>query len=185
MSEILLPKSLPFHNCMEELISIKQQSLSISTQHANLKKMQTKNQLREILDTAKNLGSTTLYSRSIQTTSHLNLIKSKEAVRNWSCKKVSDSKYEGFEERKMHAVFKEGDCHYSSSESKKTRTSGGSFFVELNESIRKGKCRGRNKNHIKNPDTELTNKPATQEKTIPQDFPTAEQTQKTLQTFSD
>ena len=55
------------------------------------------------------------------------VLKSREAVRNWKCKKISDSKYEGVEEREMHAVFKEGSCHYSLSESRKTRRTERSF----------------------------------------------------------
>ena len=55
------------------------------------------------------------------------VLKSKEAVRNWKCQKVSDSKYEGTEESRMHAVFlaPEEDCHYSPEESRKTQVSGG------------------------------------------------------------
>ena len=62
-------------------------------------------------------------------TTHGRVMKSKQPVRNWKCKKVSDSEYEGTEEIPMHAVFlaPEEDCHFSPEESRKTQKSGGSI----------------------------------------------------------
>ena len=115
----LIPENLPFHTFMEELNSIKEQSLSISTQHANLKKDAEKKSVERNSRYRQKPGeiNTVFQVHPDDFTlepnpTHGRVMKSKEAVRNWKCKKVSDSKYEGIEERKMHAVFKEGDCHY-------------------------------------------------------------------------
>ena len=51
------------------------------------------------------------------------VLKSKGRVRNWRCKKISDSKYVAKEESLMYAVFTDvtKTCHYSARESNKTR----------------------------------------------------------------
>ena len=51
------------------------------------------------------------------------VLKSKVCVRNWRCKKISDSKYVTKEENLMYAVFTDvmKTCHYSAKESNKTR----------------------------------------------------------------
>ena len=51
------------------------------------------------------------------------VLKSKGRVRNWRCKKISDSKYVAKEESLMYAVFTDvtKTCHYSSQESNNTR----------------------------------------------------------------
>ena len=51
------------------------------------------------------------------------VLKSKVRVRNWRCKKISDSKYVAKEESLMYAVFTDvmKTCHYSAQESNKTR----------------------------------------------------------------
>ena len=82
------------------------------------------------------------------------MLKSKLAVRNWKCQKVSDSRYEGTEEVPMHAVFlaPEEDCHYSPEESRKTQKSGGSIklldFISKSKSGQK--CINKGKSKIKN-----------------------------------
>ena len=89
-------------------------------------------------------------------TTHGRVLKSKEAVRNWKCKKISKSKYEGTEESRMHAVFlAEADCHYSPGESRKTRASrasGGSVLlldlISQDKSRKRSISRGRSR--IKN-----------------------------------
>ena len=55
---------------------------------------------------------------------HGRVLKSREAVRNWECQKVSHSKYEGTEQYPMHAVFLTPGCHFSSEESRKTQKCG-------------------------------------------------------------
>ena len=89
-------------------------------------------------------------------TTHGMVLKSKEAVRNWKCKKISNSKYEGTEESRMHAVFlAQADCHYSPEESRKTRVSrasGGSILlldlISQDKSRKRSLSRGRSR--IKN-----------------------------------
>ena len=81
-------------------------------------------------------------------TTHGRVMKSKQPVRNWKCKKVSDSEYEGTEECPMHAVFlaPEEDCHFSPEESRKTQKSGGSIkLLDLIIDKSKSKSRTRRK----------------------------------------
>ena len=87
------------------------------------------------------------------------VLKSKEAVRNWNCRKISSSKYEGAEESRMNAVFTmpEEDCHYSPKESRKTRMSGGSVpladLISTSRSSSRSRSRstGRKRSCIQNP----------------------------------
>ena len=74
------------------------------------------------------------------------MLKSKQAVRNWKCQKVSNSRYEGREEIPMHAVFlaPEEDCHFSPEESRQTQKPGGS--IKLIDFVNQGKSRKKSTN---------------------------------------